>query len=107
MTQKLSPARATTKINELARNPNCAITKCTHFEEQLNDREIIASDTQYLIKNGFVYEKAVPSTQKGLWKYKIVCETPNSNGRTLGLIIIPDFQKGWIKFVTIFWVDKT
>lgn len=70
----------------------------------MKHRDITSPDLLYILKNGFVYEDAEVSTQKGRYKYKIQSRTPNSS-RTIRLIVIPDEVGKEIKLVTVMWVD--
>ena len=70
------------------------------------DRGLILSDVLYALKNGFVYEECSSATQPGLWKYRIETRTPNSANRIVGVVVIPDESKIWIKIVTVMWIDK-
>ena len=106
MPKSLSPAKATKDINKLARDPLCNLSKSPHAEDRLEERTILTSDLLYLLKNRFIYELAEASTRIDLWKYKIEGVTPNSNGRTITAIIIPDFKTKHIKIVTCYWKDE-
>ncbi len=106
MAKSLSPARATKEIRELANDPLCNLSKSPHAEDRLEERTILTSDLLCLLRKGFIYELAKASTRKDLWKYKIEGVTPNSNGRTITAIIIPDFKTKHIKIVTCYWKDN-
>lgn len=103
MANNLSPAKATKDITKLARDPLSNLSKSPHAQDRLEERTILTSDHLYLLKNGFIYELAEASTRIDLWKYKIEGVTPNSNGRTITAIIIPDFKTKHIKIVTCYW----
>lgn len=69
-------------------------------------RDLIVGDVLYILKNGFVYEDPEPATQPKLFKYKIETRTPNSNNRSVRIVIIPDCNTCWIKIVTVMWADE-
>ena len=106
MAESLSSAKATKEINKLACDPLCNLSKSPHAEERLEERNILTGDLLYLLKKGFIYDVAEASTRKDLWKYRIEGVTPNSNGRTITAIIVPDFKTKHIKIVTCFWKDE-
>src|SRR6266852_2118954 len=84
---KLSPARATLEIRAKC-GPELSLHLTAHAKDQLADRGLIMGDVLHVLKNGFVYESPEPAT-RGCFKYKMECVTPNSNGRTLRVVLIP------------------
>jgi hypothetical protein len=72
----------------------------------LAERDLIIGDVMYVLRNGFVFEDPEPATQPDLFKYKIETRTPNSNNRSVRLVVIPDPQRCWVKVVTVMWVDE-
>jgi hypothetical protein len=58
-----------------------------------------------LLKTGFVYEEPEPSTREGHYKYQIEGSTPNSEGRMVRAVVIPDGNCA-IKIVTVMWKDE-
>ena len=106
MAKGLSPSSATAKINQMACDPYCDLSKSLHAEDRLQERAILTSDLLHLLRTGFVYDDPEKATRKGFWKYKIEGKTPNSNGRIITAIVIPDFKTKHIKIVTSYWKDK-
>jgi hypothetical protein len=100
----LGPAAATRFIREKF-GPSLGLRYTKHARERMQERGLIVSDVLHVIKQGFVYEEGEPSTREGIFRYKMECVTPNSNGRTVRLILIPS-QSCWIKVVTVMWVDE-
>lgn len=107
--QPWKPAQATDEIRKLARNDRLKITYTSHIRERLAERDLTTGDVFYVLKNGFVYEHPAPSTQQGLYKYRMETKTPNSGNRTLRLVVIPDpnHNDGWMKLVTLMFIDET
>lgn len=101
-----SPEVATSNIRSMAVDKKLGLIFKLHAKDQMSDRRIIMSDVLYVLKNGFVYMDAVPSTQNGYFKYGIECTSPNSEGRSVRLIVIPDLSVCRIKLVTVMWVDE-
>lgn len=81
------------------------LTYTDHVLEQLSDRDLLISDLLYVLKNGFVYAEAQPSTKQTLFKYRMESQSPNSGNRELRVVVIPDPSRCWLKIVTIMWVD--
>ena len=104
--EKLSPSQATEHIRELAHNLNLDLHVTIHALDQMADRDLLTGDALVILKKGFVYEDPKPSSQQGLWKYKMIGVTPNSSNREVAVIVIPDFANHAIKLVTMFWVDE-
>lgn len=100
------PAKATSELRKLAQQDfNLCLT--AHAREQLTERDLIAGDLTHVLKHGFVYEEAEPSTREGYYKYKMECISPNSDGRTVRVVVIPGSKPLDLKIVTIMWVDET
>ena len=100
------PNHATLMIREIANDPRMGLAFKRHASERLAERGILMSDVLYILKNGFVHEKAVNATQPGSFKYCIECKTPNSGAREVRLIAILREDTFMIKLVTIMWVDE-
>lgn len=45
-------------------------------------------------------------TRDGLFKYAIECETPNSFGRVVRVVVIPSSAGTGLKVVSVMWVDE-
>jgi Domain of unknown function (DUF4258) len=104
--QPWKPADATDEIRRIARIDEMRLTRRDHAVDQMTERELIMGDLLYLLKNGFVYEDPEPSTQKGLYKYKMESKTPNSGDRSVRAVVIPDPKRCWLKVITVMWVDE-
>lgn len=100
------PADATTIIRTMALNRNLGLFLKVHAKGQMSDRGIIMSDVLYILKNGFVYEDPRPATQNGFFRYAIESKSPNSESRSIRLIIIPEESACNFKLVTVMWVDE-
>jgi hypothetical protein len=107
MKQPWSPAFATRTINEIGSSLKLTISYTAHAKQRMLERDLVIGDVRYVLKRGFVHEDPEQSTQVGLYKYKIESRTPNSNNRTVRLIIIPDNINFWVKIVSIMWSDET
>ena len=105
MKKCLEPSKATEKIRELGKDDHSDWWITRHFKDRMEERHLINSDVKHLLRTGFVYEEGEPSTVRGLWKYRVTGKTPNSNNRSVVIVVIPDFSDRSLKFVTIFWRD--
>ncbi len=99
------PAEATKRINACAKGDDLTLTFAVHYHERLKERGLIASDTIYLLRTGFVHDDPEESTRAGHFKYCIEGMTPNSEGRTIRAVVIPSGGCE-IKIVTIMWRDE-
>lgn len=100
------PAAATDKIRQIARSSSLTLTYKLHARDRLSERGLIISDILYALKNGFVYEKAVPATRAGYFRYRVECRTPNSGSRPIGVVVIPENQGCFLKVITVMWIDE-
>jgi len=98
---------ATYALREMGRHPALSIAYKVHATQRLSERGIIVSDILHLLRTGFVYNEPTPATQLGYYKYEMEGLTPNSAGRRIGTVVIPNPQRMTIKVVTVFWVDDT
>ena len=101
-----TPVEATEKIRRYAREDNFSISYTFHAKDQMADRDLTTGDVLYVLKNGFVYEEAEAATQYGMFKYQMVCRTPNSNNRDIRVVTIPSPQACAAKVVTVMWVNE-
>ena len=101
-----TPTEATNGIRRFAGEKTLALTYKLHARERMAERGLIVGDVLYVLKNGFVHEEAAPATRVGYYKYCIESRTPNSGGRQVRLVVIPDERGPLIKIVTIMWVDE-
>jgi hypothetical protein len=104
MDEPLEPPAATRFIRGLC-GPSLDLRYTKHARERMLIRGLIVGDVLHVIKHGFVYEKGEPSTRSGLFRYQMECVTPNSQGRTVRLILIPSPNCS-IKVVTVMWADE-
>ncbi|QYF86060.1 hypothetical protein KY493_09350 [Brevundimonas sp. PAMC22021] len=68
-------------------------------------RDLLMSDVLHVIKRGFVLDPPRPSSRDGLYKYLIEATTPNSEGRKVGVVVIPDGGCE-MKLITVMWRDE-
>jgi hypothetical protein len=104
--QPWAPAKASIRINEIARNKHCDFSYTKHAKERLDERGLIASDVLYVLKNGHVYTEPEASTLEGFYKYKMECQSPNSGARFVRVVVVPDGKSCQIKMITIMWRDE-
>lgn len=97
---------ATESIQDMAKSPKFGIHYKLHARERLTERNLIMSDVLFVLKNGFVHADAVKSTREGYHKYAMECRSPNSGGREVRVIVIPDSKTCKLKIVTVMWVDE-
>lgn len=100
------PTDATYALREIGRHPALSLAYKVHAQQRLAERGITTSDILYLLRNGFVYEEAVPATTAGYYRYELRGLTPNSDSREICAVVIPNANTMKIKVVTVFWVDE-
>ena len=98
-----TPAQATHRIREKA-NQDPQICWTAHAKERMEERGLIMGDLMHVLQNGTVFDEAEPTTEVGLYKYRMECQTPNSQGRSVRVVVIP-YSSATLKIVTIMWVD--
>ena len=103
--QPWGPADATSNIRTIARG-QFTLTYQEHAKERLKERGLTTGDVLYVLKNGFVYDQAQPSTRDNCFKYSIEYSTPNSNQRSLRVVAIPGISPLELKIITVMWVDE-
>ena len=103
--QPWTPAQATDRIRAIALGEYDLSYKW-HAMEQLTERGLIIGDLTFLLKFGFVYDAAQPSTRKEFYKYRMQCRTPNSNNREVRVVVIPDWKRKQLKALTVMWADE-
>ena len=69
----------------------------------MRDRDILMGDVLYVLKNGFVLDEPRRATRPGFFKYLVESTTPNSEGRTVGIVVIPDDVACALKIITVMW----
>ena len=104
--QPWTPADATDNIRRLGKSARLHLIYTEHAKEQMFDRKLATGDLLFLLKHGFVYEHPVPATRPYFYKYQVESETPNSNGRAVRSVVIPDPMREHVKIVTIMWVTE-
>ena len=102
----LTATDATDAIREIGNHFFASFWRTNHFEERLEERNLSIEDVLAVLENGFVTEPPKESTQKGLYKCKIVGKSPSSGNRQLAIIVIPDEAHMMLKLITIYWVDE-
>ncbi|MBV9751845.1 MAG: DUF4258 domain-containing protein, partial [Hyphomicrobiales bacterium] len=95
------PAEATNEIHRLASNPKLQLTYSRHYIKRLEQKGLFISDFLHVMKRGVVHLPPENATQPGLYKYEIQGRSPNSTGRIVRVVVIPDEEKIWMKIVTI------
>jgi hypothetical protein len=99
------PADATVRINQCGHRADLTLNMTTHARDQLALRDLIMGDLRHLLKFGFVFDTARPATRAGFFKYVIEGTTPNSEGRTVCAVLIPDGGNE-LTVVTVMWRDE-
>lgn len=97
-------AEATKQINACAQR-ELVLSYTEHAKTQMRDRDLIAGDLLHLLRRGFVYDEPKPATRQGFYRYRIEGSTPNSDGRIVAAIVIPDGGCS-VKVVTMMWKDE-
>ena len=69
-------------------------------------RDLIVGDLLYLLRRGFVYDRPEQATRPEFWKYKVEGSKPNSGGRIVRTVAIPDCVRKQVKIVTVMWKDE-
>ena len=106
--QPWDPDRATGEIRGIANDPESDFTWSEHAFERLKERGLITSDALWVLRNGFVREPTgEESTVGGLYKYVIESRSPNSDRRTIRIVVVPDNRANHIKIITVMWKDKS
>ena len=87
--QPWSQKDATDNIRAIVAHKSLSLTYTLHAKEQMAERDLIIGDINYVLKHGFVHTYAQHSTRKNFYKYRIECRSPNSNKRTVRIVVIP------------------
>jgi len=103
--EPLTPAEATNHINKAIAAENCSVHVTGHCKDQMADRDITMGDVKHVLRRGYVYDPGVPATRPGFFKYRIEGTSPNSNGRTVRVVVIPS-EGCDLKLVTVMWADE-
>jgi len=108
MKQPWPPPIATEQIRAMAQSEDLDIAWVKHALERLEERGLIAGDVHYVLRHGFVYEVPQAGKVEGYFKYRMEAQTPNSGGRAVGVVVIPDKDGNCsLKIVTVMWVDES
>jgi Domain of unknown function (DUF4258) len=99
------PAKATREINACAKSDRLHLSWKYHAKEQMRERNIIMGDVLHVLRRGFVLGPPRSATRPGFHKYLIETTTPNSEGRTVGVVVIPDGNCE-LKIITVMWRDE-
>lgn len=102
---KWSTGKATQEINRCAIGATLNLTFVQHVKDRLRERGLILGDVLHVLRRGFVLEEPEPATRAGYFKYLVEATTPNSEGRTVGIIVIPDGSCE-LKLITVMWRDE-
>lgn len=100
-----TPTQATERIRKKALDRAFDLGLRQHAKEQMAERNLIMGDVLYVLQRGFVFEEPEPAKTKGSYKYKMECHTPNSGGRKVRVIVIPQ-PPPTVVVVTVMWVDE-
>lgn len=101
----MGPAAATACLRAMV-GPHLELVLTKHSKEQIVARRLLVGDILHVLRYGFVYEKAENSTRAGYYKYQMECTTPNSEVRTVRIVVIPSLKENMIKVVTVMWKDQ-
>ncbi|HFB97559.1 MAG TPA: DUF4258 domain-containing protein [Bryobacterales bacterium] len=104
--QPWKPADATDFIRAIARDENLHLATTRHCRQRLGERNLITGDLLHVPRRGHVYEDPQPSTNPEFCKYGMESTTPNSHGRCLRVVVIPDPASRCLKAVTVMWIDE-
>lgn len=103
--QPWDPGDATDNIREIAAS-DFALSLTGHVEERMEERDLNTGDILHVLKRGYVYEPAQPSTRRKCFKYCVDASTPNSGNRTVRVVCVPCNNPLEIKIVTVMWRDE-
>jgi hypothetical protein len=98
---------ATAHIRTIARDSRLSLVYRIHALQRLAERGVVTGDVLFVLKQGFVYAEAKPSTRPGFYRYQMESRTPNSDGRVIQVVVIPDEKNLICKIVTVMWADET
>lgn len=102
-----SKREATEKIRRYAHDRAFDAHFKRHALERLEERGITTSDDKHVLKMGVILKDPEQSTNPSLYKYRMESRSPNSNGRTVGVVVIPSTSRPSLKVVTVMWIDET
>lgn len=99
------PGKATEELRRIAQQ-GFDFCWTAHARDQMEDRGLIVGDVVHVLKHGFVYDDAEPTTRGRYFKYKMESTTPNSGNRAVRIVVIPQRNPLTLKVVTVMWVDE-
>ena len=103
---KLSPAKATLRINTWAQTGLLRLNFSQHAKERQFLREFVISDIVYLLKYGFVLDEPSMSEKSyGYYKYVIQGKVLSNLDRVAQGVVIP-LAPARLLVVTVMWKDK-
>ncbi len=100
-----SSGDATKNINACAQADSLTLSWTVHAKEQMRDRDLTMGDVLHVLRRGFVFEPPRPASRPDFFRYLIEATTPNSAGRSVGVVTIPD-GRNELKLVTVMWRDE-
>jgi len=100
-----SKAEATRRINADAASHDLTLSLTLHAKDRMRERGLIMADVMHVLKRGFVHEAPEPASRDGYHKYCIETASPNSQGRTVRIVVIPGPGPS-MKIVTVMWRDE-
>jgi hypothetical protein len=100
------PGEATHRLRNIATDPYFEVSFKLHAEDQMGDRGITLPDVICAMRNGFVYEKAEPARQPGLYRYTMRGASLSLDKRDIKVVVIPSMHKASLKIVTVMWADE-
>jgi hypothetical protein len=98
---------ATKRIRAIARDRRFSLSYKVHALQRLAERGVLVGDVLFVLKNGFVYTDPKPATRPDFFRYEMESRTPNSEGRAIRVVVIPDEMNLICKVVTVMWADET
>lgn len=104
--QPWSPADATLCINALGKSLDLTLSLTLHAEDRLAERDLTTGDVLHVLRKGFVLDPHEATTRANLFKYRVQSATPNSENRTVAVVVIPDPNSLQIKIITVMWQDE-
>lgn len=99
-----SPSDATDRINACAGRDDLDLWVTLEIKAWMEAHEVIMGDLFHLLSTGYVYEDPTESSISGYFKYKVEGPAPNTNGRTMAALIIPNGGRN-LKICTLTWKD--
>lgn len=102
-----SISEAETRLHAYAAlgNDGLELALTRHARERMEERGIIVSDILHVLAVGHIYDEPMVSTRPGYCKFRICGKSPNSGGREICLVVVPDPGRPAIKLITVMWKD--